>query len=95
MARPSSGPPLKLLIWSAEEGRPPRALKVSLARVHSMSELQQLVAVACEEAGCAEEMGDAPMVMSYLAPSGKWSKVTRSVSVETIKQARTLRLVPH
>ena len=53
--------------------------------------LQELVAEVCEEAGY-NQLDD--LIMTYKKPDGKFGTVTRSVTVNMLRESPALRLAP-
>ena len=64
---------------------------VDLEQVHTMKSLQQLVLDEWEQSGGKRSDG---LMMEFTDAAGEWMAVTRSVTVETIKLAREIRLLP-
>ena len=67
------------------------ALKISMASITNLGDLQELVADVCEEAGFTQ-LDD--LVMLYKRPDGEFATVTRSVTIAMLKQSPALRLAP-
>ena len=67
------------------------ALKISMGSIGTMEDLQELVAEVCEEAGY-RQLED--LVMAYKRPDGEFATVTRSVTIEMLRESPALRLAP-
>jgi len=67
------------------------ALRISMGSITNMGDLQELVAEVCEEAGY-KQLDD--LVMAYKRPDGEFATVTRSVTVDMLKESPALRLAP-
>ena len=67
------------------------ALKISMRSIDCMEDLQELVAEVCDEAGYGQ-LDD--LVMAYKRPDGEYATVTRSVTIDMLKESPALRLAP-
>ena len=62
-----------------------------MGSIGTMEDLQELVAEVCEEAGY-RQLED--LVMAYKRPDGEFATVTRSVTIEMLRESPALRLAP-
>ena len=69
-----------------------QAVYISLGDCDSLGDVQAQIADVCEEAGLDGLTDD--LVMSYQRDDGSYATVTRSVPLEAIVEAPTLRLKP-
>lgn len=85
----SAGGTTKLHLEISEQER--CALKISLDSIDTMADLQEMVAEVCEEAGY-KKLDD--LIMTYKRDDGVFATVTRSVTIDMLKESPALKLAP-